>query len=108
MIEFRCRRVDRRNRNTPIISDKESAFVTAFNRVFDCRDEIINTLETIINETLSGNKTESAIKKLHDELEVIELKTKALIDRNTKTVLNQEEYNRQYDTLAEKYKPKFP
>jgi site-specific DNA recombinase len=82
----------------------KSAFVTAFNRVFDCRDEIINTLETIINESLSGNKTESAIKKLHDELEVIELKTKALIDRNTKTVLNQEEYNRQYDTLAEKYK----
>lgn len=82
----------------------QSAFVTAFNQVFDCRDEVVDTLETIVKETLSDNKIETAIAKLHDELEITTLKTKALIDRNAKTVLNQEEYNCQYDTLAKQYK----
>lgn len=82
----------------------KSAFVTAFNQVFDCRDEVVDTLETIIDETLSDNKIETAITKLYDEMEITTLKTKALIDRNAKTVLNQEEYNCQYDALAKQYK----
>lgn len=82
----------------------KSAFVTAFNQIFIYKDEVLETLDTLINDTLSEEKTDMAIAKLHDELEIIELKTKALIDRNSKTVLNQEEYNCQYDALAEQYK----
>ncbi|MCK9478914.1 MAG: recombinase family protein [Firmicutes bacterium] len=84
--------------------DIKSAFIIAFNQIFDCKDEVVNTLEAVINETLSKNKTETAIKKLYDELEIIHLKTKALIDRNSKTAMNQEEYRCQYDALSEKYK----
>ena len=46
----------------------------------------------------------SACAALNDEMEVVEALTKKLITENATTVMPQDEYNRKYDALAQRYR----
>ena len=55
------------------------------------------------DEYLNTEAIDAECAALNDEMEVVEALTKKLIMENATTAMPQDEYNRKYDALAQRY-----
>ena len=90
---------------TPHLSEEQikEAFIKAFNRLFDNRDEIINNCSTIVDMLTDCSEIEGKIETLHQELDVIAGMVQKCVDENASTVQNQDEYLQRYNGLVARY-----
>ena len=91
--------------HTPHVTEDEikAAFVTAFNRLIDCRDEIIDNIR-IIQKTVCGTADLEIEKtRLQEELTVLVRMTQDCVTENARVAQDQEEYRRRYDGLVQRY-----
>lgn len=81
----------------------ERAFLTAFNRLVDNRDDIIQTLRAFIESELQTASLEREIACLEDEIGVVYEMLRSCIEENVREALDQEAYQRKYDSYYIRY-----
>ena len=86
--------------NSDTITD---AFISVFNEIYECRDEVLGNLETVISRALDEKKIRKTIEKLEMERGRLETEIKALITANATTPMNQDEYLKTYEELVSQY-----
>lgn len=91
--------------STPhIYEDKlKQAFVDAFNSILKNEDEILQGYETIIKALTDTSELDKESAKLQNEMEIVTEMIRKCVDENANNVLNQDDYNEKYKSLAEKY-----
>jgi hypothetical protein len=82
------------------------AFVDAFNDIFTAKDEILAQLEILIGDALAADHIDRRAAVLQAEVDELETDTRALIDRNARIPMNQDDYLKEYETLASAHKEK--
>ena len=90
---------------TPHVTEEEvkAAFVKAMNTVITERDEIIANIK-LIRQTVCGTAAlEKERDKLQSEMEIVVELTQSCVEQNARTAQNQEEYQKKYDGLVERY-----
>ena len=94
---------------TPHLSEEQlkEAFITAFNRLFDNRDEIIGNCTMIMDMLTDCSEIDKKIDTLHQELEVIAEMVQKCVDENASTVQNQDEYLQRYNGFVSRYEEGF-
>ena len=81
----------------------KAAFVTAFNRLVTERDEIIANAR-LVRQTLCDTTALTEEKgKLQQELAVLVEMTEKAVRENARIAQDQEEYQRHYNSLVERY-----
>lgn len=81
----------------------KKAFVDMFNSIFENKGDVIETLETTINDTLNDDKIDKKLQSLQLEKENIETAIRSLINKNATTKMYQDIYIKKYTSLAENY-----
>lgn len=103
---YRCnKKYDGHKCQTPHVTEEDikTAFVTAFNRLVEGREEVIANAK-LVRQTLCDTKSLIEEKnKLQQELAVLVEMTEKAVMQNARIAQNQEEYQRQYGGLVEKY-----
>lgn len=88
-----------------IYEDKlKELFVKAFNEMIENKDEILRDYKEIIEVLGDTSKLEKEKLQLENEVEVLIELLKKHVERNAHVALNQEEYERKYNKLADSYK----
>lgn len=93
---------------SPHLSEQQikDIFVSAFNKLMPNKNEIIDNMDIII-QTICDNKSfEEQARGLEDEIAILVQMTQDLISRNAHVALNQEEYQKRYEGMIEKYETK--
>ena len=90
---------------TPHLTDEEikQAFITATNQLIKKKRGIIKTLNGFLDEVLDTTELEKQQGTLEEQLEHLVDTINESINENARTVQNQEEYERHYNQLVEKY-----
>ena len=90
---------------TPHLSEEhlKEAFITAFNRLFDNKDEIIGNCTTIVEMLTDCTELDKKIETLRQELEVIAEMVQKCVDENASTIQNQDEYLQRYNGFVARY-----
>ena len=90
---------------TPHVTEEEikDVIVKAINQVIRNKKEIIESIETIIKKLCNTSKLEKERKEISDELNVVAEMQQDLLEKNTKTIQNQEKYNVEYDKITKRY-----
>ena len=78
-------------------------FVKAFNNLVSNKEEVIKDCENTVLSLVNTEDLDSKISKLQEESEIIVELMKNLIYENSRKVMNQDEYNKKYDSYTEKY-----
>ena len=78
-------------------------FVKAFNNLISNKDEAIKDCENTVLTRINTEDIDSKISKLQEESEIIVELMKSLIYENSRKVMNQDEYNKKYNSYTEKY-----
>jgi DNA invertase Pin-like site-specific DNA recombinase len=91
--------------NTPhIYEDKlKQAFVEAFNNIIKNKDEILQGYEAVVKELTDISKLDRENDKLQSEMEIVTEMLQKCVEENANTALDQEEYEKRYNELAERY-----
>ena len=91
--------------DTPHLTEEEikAAFVRAFNRLLTEKDELLGNLELIQERLCDNTALEKEKQTLADELNVLAGMVEDCIGENARVVQDQEEYQKRYDELVEKY-----
>ncbi|GHU39407.1 hypothetical protein FACS1894192_12720 [Bacilli bacterium] len=91
--------------HTPHFDEAEikRIFINAVNKLFSDKRDIIDNFNVIKAELFSTEELEKKEKKLEDEAMVIGDLIQEAISENTRVALNQEDYERQYNHLVEKF-----
>ena len=94
-----------RLRHAPPIRNEtmQDAFVRAFNRVIDRKDEIIQICEDTMRERCDTSGLIEQQAELRTELEIITGLMQRHISANAQVAMNQAEYQRQYDDYEARY-----
>ena len=79
----------------------KAKFVEAYNSLD--RTGVIRNVESIKHVLVSSDKEKDEQKKLQDEYDKCEKKLYKLIDENSTHIQNQDEYNKKYRDLADKF-----
>lgn len=80
-----------------------AAFIKAMNTVITERDEIIANIQ-LIRQTVCGTADlEEEQDKLRSEMEIVVELTQGCVAENARTAQNQEDYQKRYDGLVERY-----
>ena len=87
---------------TPHLTEKQM-FVKAFNNLVSNKEEVIKDCENTVLSLVNTEDIDSKISKLQEESEFIVELMKNLIYENSRKVMNQDEYNKKYDSYTEKY-----
>lgn len=93
---------------TPHLTEQQikNIFVSAFNKLMPEKNEILGNMEIII-QTLCDNKSfEEQVRVLEDEIAILVEMTQDLISQNAHVAQNQEEYQKRYEGMIEKYEYK--
>ena len=90
---------------TPALRDEtlQDAFVMAINRTLHKKDEIIRICEATMEKRCDIQPLKEEQKKLQAELEVTRGLMERLITLNATTVMDQDEYNRQFAEYEARY-----
>lgn len=91
--------------STPhLYEDKiKQAFVEAFNSLIENKEEILESYEGIIQSLMDTSRLDKESTKLQNELQVVTEMLRKCVEENAYVALNQEEYEKRYKTLAERY-----
>lgn len=91
---------------TPVLrnSTVQDAFVTAFNRIIDQKDEIIRICEDSIAERCNTSSIEAEMTKLKTELQYVSGLMEQSIHTNACVAMGQEEYNQQFEEYERRFK----
>ena len=90
---------------TPHLTEEEikRLFLQAVARLTEEREVLLDTCVMLRDEYLNTEAIDAECAALNDEMEVVEALTKKLIMENATTAMPQDEYNRKYDALAQRY-----
>ena len=81
-----------------------SAFVSAMNRLITNRKSIIADCKMLMKQLTDSAELTAEEKKLDEEMAVLSEMLRRAIEQNAHEAIDQEEYNRRYDSLNERYK----
>ena len=90
---------------TPHLNEEEikKEFVKAFNNLISNKDEIIKDCENTVLTLINTEDIDSKIAKLQEELDTVVVLMRRLVYENSRRVINQDEYNSEYDSHLKKY-----
>ena len=90
---------------TPHLTEEavKRLFLQAVARLTEEREVLLETCVMLRDEYLNTEATDAECLALADEMEVVEALTKKLIAENATTAMPQDEYNRKYDALVQRY-----
>ena len=90
---------------TPHLTEEQmkEEFVKAFNNLVSNKEEVIKDCENTVLNLVNTEDIDSKISKLQEESEIIVELMKNLIYENSRKVMNQDEYNKKYNSYTEKY-----
>ena len=90
---------------TPHLTEEQmkEEFVKAFNNLISNKEEVIKDCENTVLNLVNTEDIDSKISKLQEESEIIVELMKNLIYENSRKVMNQDEYNKKYNSYTEKY-----
>lgn len=91
--------------STPHLTEDEimTAFVTAYNRFLEDKDEIIRNMEVVIGQLSDSGGLEMEREKLEQEMTVLAEMVRNCLDENARTTMDQGKYQERYSGLAERY-----
>ena len=95
--EYRC--------GTPHLYEEgiKRLFLRAVADLTEDREVLLETCRMIHDEYLNTDTIDAECATLNDEIEIVSGLTKKLIAENATTAIPQDEYNRKYDALVERY-----
>lgn len=90
---------------TPHLTEEDvrRLFLQAVSRIAEERDVLLETCAMLRDEYLNTEAIDAELDSLADEMEVVEALTNKLIAENATTAMPQDEYNRKYDALVQRY-----
>lgn len=90
---------------TPHLTEEDikRLFLQAVARLTEEREVLLETCVMLRDEYLNTDAIDAECAALTDEMEIVEALTKKLIAENATTAMPQDEYNRKYDALAQRY-----
>lgn len=80
-----------------------AAFLSAFNAVLGCRDEIMEAYDEIMEVLTDTSELDREREELQNEGEVVTEMIRRIISDNAQRSMDQEEYTRKYTALCERY-----
>lgn len=83
--------------------DIKRLFLRAVAQLTKDREVLLETCRMIHDEYLNTDAIDAECATLNDEIEIVSGLTKKLIAENATTAIPQDEYNRKYDALVERY-----
>ena len=81
----------------------QTAFVKAFNRLVENKDEILLGYETVLQTLTDTTALEKKRAELQSEYDIVMELMRKCVEENARTTLDQEEYSQRYNALAERY-----
>lgn len=84
--------------------DIKRLFLQAVADLTEAREVLMETCQMLLDEYLNTEKIDAECAAMETELEIVSELTRKLIAENATTVMQQEEYNRRYDALAQRYR----
>ena len=90
---------------TPHLDEEtiKELFVKAANKLLEEKDEIIANFESIKNVLYDTIPLEAQQSELQNEIEIVTEMIQQCINENAKVALNQEEYQKRYDGLVQRF-----
>jgi chromosome segregation ATPase len=90
---------------TPHLTEEEikKEFVKAFNNLISNKDEVIKECENTILSLADTKDLDTKITKLKEEINTTVGLMRRLVYENSRKVINQDEYNREYDSYLKTY-----
>ncbi|MCM1133462.1 MAG: recombinase family protein [Ruminococcus flavefaciens] len=90
---------------TPHLSEEDikRMFVDAVNQIIKNKNEIIENIRSLISAISDTTSLELQQKELHETLRITVKLIEKLIAENARTILDQSNYIKRYDTLSQKY-----
>lgn len=83
--------------------DIKRLFLQAVADLTEAREVLMETCQMLLDEYLNTESLDAESAALETEMECVSELTRKLIAENATTVMQQEEYNRRYDALVERY-----
>ncbi len=83
--------------------DIKRLFLRAVAQLTEDQEVLLETCRMIHDEYLNTDAIDAGCATLNDEIEIVSGLTKKLIAENATTAIPQDEYNRKYDALVERY-----
>ena len=84
--------------------DIKCLFLQAVADLTEAREVLMETCQMLLDEYLNTESLDAESAALETEMEFVSELTRKLIAENATTVIQQEEYNRRYDALAQRYR----
>ena len=84
--------------------DVKRLFLRAVAQLTEDQEVLLETCRMIHDEYLNTDAIDAECATLNDEIEIVSGLTKKLIAENATTAIPQDEYNRKYDALVERYR----
>lgn len=90
---------------TPHLTENQikEEFVKAFNNLVSNKDEVIKECENTILSLADTKDLDTKITKLKEEINTTVGLMRRLVHENSRKVINQDEYNSEYDSYLKKY-----
>ena len=90
---------------TPSFSEEQikTMFVTAVNRLIENKAEIIRNYEEMRDLIFDTSSLEKELEALNEELTVVSELTQKIVDENSRTAQNQEEYRKKYEAYVARF-----
>lgn len=91
--------------STPHLYDEtiKKLFVEVMNHIIENKTEIFENYRLMIEKLTDCQNLEEELKKVDEECSSIEMMVDAFVSENTRVAMDQEEYQRRYNTYAESY-----
>ena len=84
--------------------DIKRLFLQAVADLTEAREVLMETCQMLLDEYLNTDALDAESAAMETELEIVLELTRKLIAENATTVMQQDEYNRRYDALAQRYR----
>jgi len=81
----------------------QEAFVSAFNKVMEDKDELVENMDVIIQVACDCTELEQKLADVRDEIKVLIQKTQEYVSENARREQDQIEYLKRYDAMVERY-----
>lgn len=84
--------------------DIRRLFLQAVADLTEAREVLMDTCQMLLDEYLNTDSLDAESAAMETELEIVSELTRKLIMENATMVMQQDEYNRRYDALAQRYR----
>lgn len=84
-------------------SEIQTAFLEAFNRILGRRTQIMDAYHEVLGVLTDTTALDATLARLSEESEVVAAMIQKAVDENASTVQDQQEYERKYTALCERY-----